>query len=495
MKWNGRTLAVLVVVAMLAGSMLTLLVPNVMDAWESSVLGSGNDSAADAGNEDDAVWKQNGMTEQQIQKIATTYRLIQDKFYQKTDGEEIIDGAIDGMLQSLDDPYSVYMDAEQAKQFNESVIESQFSGVGAEVTLEQGKVTIVAPIKDSPADKAGLLPKDVILSVNGESLEGLTLNEAVAKIRGPKGTEAKLEVIRQGKSEPMEFVIVRDDIDVETVHSEMLEGNIGYMDITQFAMNTADSFHEQLEALEKQDMKGLVVDLRNNPGGILPIVIDLVEPFIPEGKIIVQVEDGNGVRQKEVSEAKGKSYPIVVLVNEGSASASEIMAAAMQESAGITVIGQPTFGKGLVQSTFDSGGEDGSNLKITIAKWLTPEGNNVNKKGVQPDIVVDLPEYALATVLPKDTTMQRDDNSSDIRSLQLMLEGLGFKPDRHDGYFSEQTELAVKAFQKVHNISMTGIVDEATATAIEEAFVSKLRDKKSDVQLQRALTELTKLIE
>ncbi|MFD2671936.1 S41 family peptidase [Marinicrinis sediminis] len=484
---NRRTVAVMVIISMLAGSMLTLLIPNVMDAWESSVFHDSQQGVPEMEEAQPPFWKQNGMTEQQMQKIATTYRLIQNKYVEKMDGNEVIDGAITGMLDSLKDPYSVYMDTEQAEQFNETVFESQFSGIGAEVTMDEGKVTIMAPIKGSPAERAGLLPKDVILSVNGEKLLGLTLNEAVAKIRGPKGTQAKLEIVRGTQSEPMEIIVVRDDIDINTVFTEMLDNGIGYMDIRQFALNTGTSFEEQLAELEKQNMKGLIIDLRNNPGGVLSVVISMVQKFVPAGEIVVQVEDASGQRQQEKSKDGSKTYPVVVIINEGSASASEIMAAALQESAGMQVVGMPSFGKGTVQSTFDSGGEDGSSLKMTIAKWLTPNGNDINKKGVQPDVKVELPDYFQATILPKDEELQYDDNNGQVRSLQLMLTALGYKTDRTDGYFSEQTKLAVRAFQKIEQLPMDGIVNEKTATRIEEKYIEKLRLPESDLHLQKAI--------
>lgn len=489
MKIQRPIFVLLIVISMLAGGVLTLLIPNVKNAWESSLFQEAGEKSSVADSLDSAL-EQSGMTEQQLQKIVTTFNLILSKYYQKVESEELIDGAIEGMVQSLGDPYSTYMDAEQAATFNDTVFQSQFTGVGAEVTMEDGKVTVVAPIKGSPAEQAGVQPKDVIIAVNGESLEGLTLNEAVAKIRGPKGSKAELKIMRGTRGETMEIVVVRDDIDVQTVYSKMLEDDIGYIDIRQFALNTGESFSTHLSDLEEQELKGLVIDLRNNPGGVLSVVVDMVEHFIPEGEVIVQVEDGNGLRQKEISEGGEKHYPVVVIINEGSASASEIMAAALQQSAHMKVIGMPSFGKGTVQQTFDSGGGDGSNVKMTIAKWLTPDGTSINEVGVQPDVKVELPEYYMATVLPKDEELTFDQNSIHVRSVQLMLTALGFDPGRTDGYFSEKTELAVKAFQKVHELNVTGIVDTDTANKLETAYAEKLRAQESDLQLQKALEVL-----
>jgi carboxyl-terminal processing protease len=486
MTFKGRTVAAFIVLAMFAGSILTLTVLNSsILAYDSSgqQRQSGTDSAG-------RLSESANISEQQLAKIKTVYRIIMEKYYQDVDADKIVDGAINGMLESLDDPYSVYMDKEQAKQFEESVIESSFTGIGAEVTLEDGVVTVVAPIKGSPADKAGLQAKDKILSVNGEKLDGLTINEAVAKIRGPKGTQAKLEILRPGLNQPIEIIVVRDEIDIETVYSEMLAGGIGKIEIRQFAQNTKDRFAEELKHLENSGMKALIIDVRNNPGGLLPVVVEIAEMFVPEGKIIAQFEDKSGVRQQQVSGGQGKPYPIAVLVNEGSASASEILAAALSESAGATIIGTKTFGKGVVQSTFDGEFGDGSSLKITIAKWLTPNGQYINGKGIEPDIAVELPEYFQITPLPKDKALRYDDTGNDVRTLQIILATLGLKPDRTDGYFSRQTEFSVKAFQRMHQLPVTGIVDKETANKLEGEILEVMLDPQNDTQLQKAIEVL-----
>lgn len=493
MNIKGRTLAAFMVLGMLAGALITLTVLDFSGTM--TFADGGNREPADnrqaATESTEAAWQQAGMTEEQMTKIATAFQIARSKFYMDIEKEALVDGAIDGILNSLNDPYSVYMNAEEAEQFNESVIESQFSGIGAEVTMEDGRVTVVAPIKGSPAEKAGIRAKDVILSVNGERLEGLTLNDAVLKIRGPKGTQAELEVQRPGSNVPLELTVVRDDIDVETVFSEMLEGKLGKIEIRQFAQNTGERFHEELAELEKQGMKGLIIDVRNNPGGILPVVIELVEPLIPKGKTIVQVEDREGQRQQEVSEGSGKTYPIAVLTNKGSASASEILAAAIKESAGGALIGESTFGKGLVQSTYDSGIGDGSSVKVTIAKWLTPDGNFINEKGIEPTIKVEQPVYFQTVPLPKDKSLKLDDLGAEIANLQLMLDGLGLKPQRSDGYFDANTELAVKTFQKAHELPVTGVVDKTTAEKLEQQLIEKMLNPENDYQLMRAKQYLT----
>lgn len=430
-----------------------------------------------------------GLTGKDYKKLATTYQLIEGKFLNEVDHDKIVNGAINGMLSTLDDPFTVYMDQKEAQQFDEN-ISSSFQGIGAEVTSEDGKVTIVAPIKGSPAEKAGLHAHDIIVSINGEKLEGLSLNQAVMKIRGPKGTQAKIEVLRAGATEPIQVIVVRDDIDVETVYSEMLPGQIGKIEIRQFAGNTSKRFKEELKALEDKGMKGLIIDVRNDPGGLLTAVVEIVEPFIPKGKGIVQIEDRKGKREETTSQGTGKPYPVSVLINKGSASASEILAGALHDSAGSQLIGENTFGKGTVQVTFEKEMGDGSNIKMTVYKWLTPNGTWVHKKGIVPTMPVEQPAYFKVAPLSKKATLKPDMNNEDVKNLQIMLQGLGLGPDRQDGYYSEKTALAVKAFQRLNGLPITGEVDTETANKLEKAILAAIRDPKNDLQLKAAVEHM-----
>lgn len=359
------------VIGLLGGSLLTFAYTGTTTVGNSalgegllaSVTGSSSTSRSD------------------IRKIETAMDLIQGQYYQDVDRTKLVDGAINGMMESLGDPYSSYMGKETAQQFEQS-IEGSFTGIGAEVAAENGKVVVVTPIKGSPAEKAGLRSKDIILSVNGETLDGLDLNKAVSKIRGPKGSQAKVKIQRSGSPDALEYTITRDNIDMETVTAHMESDGVGVITITQFSLNTAERFKEELAKLEKQGLKGLVIDVRNNPGGVLSVVIDIAQQFVPSGKTIVQVEDKNQKREEEKSKGSRKNYPVTLLMNKGSASASEILAGALQQSAGAVLIGENSFGKGTVQTSYDKQMGDGSLLKITIAKWLTPNGTWIHKKGL-----------------------------------------------------------------------------------------------------------------
>ncbi|OCT13181.1 peptidase S41 [Paenibacillus pectinilyticus] len=483
MQFKGRTVIVFVLLAMFASSIVTLTLVDPSFTWGRKEQTSGTSATS--------VSATSGLSSKDLSKIATTFQLIESKYLKQPDHDQLVNGAINGMLESLEDPFSVYMDQKEAKQFDES-ISSSFQGIGAEVSLEDGKFIIVSPIKGSPAEKAGIQSKDVVVSVNGDKLDGLTLNQAVMKIRGPKGTQAKLDLLRQGTGDPVQVIVVRDNIDVETVYGEMLQDQIGKIEIRQFSSNTAVRFAEELKNLEAKGMKGLVIDVRNDPGGLLNVVVDIVNPFVKSGTPIVQVENRDGKREPTPSTGKGKNYPVTVLINKGSASASEILAGAFQEAVGSKIVGETSYGKGTVQVTFEKEMGDGSNIKMTVYKWLTPNGNWIHKKGITPDIAVEQPAYFKAAPLTKKDVLKQDTTSDDVKNLQLMLTGLGFNTERTDGYFSDKTTLAVKAFQRTNDLPVTGDVDTDTAAKIEKAILTQIRDPKNDSQLKAAVYQIQK---
>lgn len=499
MKFKGHTVLLFLFIGICLGGISVFLFTERMETVRSVDARYNNlpeDKPASEVLEPDALdtlLQSSGLTLKQLQKLAQTFNLIDTRYYEHVDQDELIDGALQGMLEALNDPYSVYMDAEEYDHFHDAVLDSTFTGIGAEVSIEDGKVTVVAPIKGSPAERAGIRTNDRILKVNDESLEGLSLNEAVLKIRGPKGTKAKLLIERDGVADPMEISIIRDEIDIETVYARQLEEDpIGIIEVRQFSQNTSKRFLEELEALEQNGIQGLVIDVRSNPGGILETAIAMAEPFVPEGKTIVQVEDRDGHVTKTVSSRSdgGKSYPVVVLTNGGSASASEILAAAIRESGQGVLIGETTYGKGLVQSTFDAGVGDGSSIKLTIAKWLTPKGHYINETGILPDIQMVQPEYYQVLPMSKEQVLNVGDLHQDVMYMQIMLDGLQYEIDREDGYFSEMTEQAVIKFQTDHELEANGIVDITTAEAIEQAIIQKMLEEENDVQMQEAIQYL-----
>jgi carboxyl-terminal processing protease len=428
-----------------------------------------------------------------LQKVSQAYELILNRYVENVDKKELIEGAIQGMLSKLEDPYSVYMDKDTALQFNQT-LESSFEGIGAEVSVVEGKIVIVSPFKGSPAEKAGIKPNDQILKVNDESVEGLDLYETTLKIRGEKGTKVKLEISRDGLREPLTVEIKRDEIPLETVKSDLKEKNgkkIGYIELTSFSQDTASDFKKELKSLEKQGMEGLVLDVRGNPGGLLSSVEEILRELVTDKKPYVQIEQRNGEKVRYFSELeKQKDYPIAVLIDKGSASASEILAGALMETGGYSLIGEKTFGKGTVQQAVPMG--DGSNIKLTLFKWLTPDGNWIHKKGIDPNVAVQQPEIFRTHPLNIEKPLTVDMNNDQVKNAQEMLAGLGFSPGRKDGYFNDKTELAVKAFQRVKKLEPTGTIDQKTATALVSSIMEELKKEKNDLQLQTALKILSK---
>ncbi|HYK73960.1 MAG TPA: S41 family peptidase [Pseudoneobacillus sp.] len=423
-----------------------------------------------------------------LDKVEQAYELILQRYVEKVDQNQLVEGAIQGMLSTLDDPYSVYMNKETAAQFNQA-LDSSFEGIGAEVSETDGKIIIVSPFKNSPAEKAGIKPKDQILKVDGSSVEGLDLYEATLKIKGKKGTTVKLEILREGLKDPITVNIKRDEIPLETVHADVKKESgekIGYIEITSFSENTANDFKKQLKNLEKEGIEGLVIDVRGNPGGLLSSVEEILKEFVTNDKPYVQIETRDGEKKRYFSSLKKeKGYPVAVLVDKGSASASEILAGALKEAESYPLIGETTFGKGTVQQAVPMG--DGSNIKLTLFKWLTPDGNWIHKQGVKPDIEVKQTEIYQAHPLQVEKPLELDMNNEQVKNAQLILKGLGYSPGRTDGYYNNRTELSVKAFQRQNDLSVTGKIDKKTAAALEAEVVKEVRNEENDLQLQTAL--------
>lgn len=419
----------------------------------------------------------------EFEKLYTAYDTIKKSYYKEVEENTLVNGAINGMIESLEDPYSDYMNEEEAASFHQS-ISSSFEGIGAEIQERDGHIVIVTPLKGSPAEKAGIRPEDKVLTVDGKSIQGMSSTEAVLLIRGEKGTKVELEIERPGVEEHLKITIVRDTIPIETVYGEMIDEEIAKVQITSFSNNTAKELLDTLNDLQNQGMKGLVLDLRQNPGGLLDQAITISSLFVPEGEIIFQIEDREGnVEQMKSNNSKNPNIPLVVVIDKGSASASEILAGAVSESANVPLVGEKSFGKGTVQRAQDFA--DGSNIKFTTEKWLTPDGNWIHEKGITPDYEVALPEYSTLTILNPSDELKLSSSSAQVKSAQSMLKALGYDPGREDGFFDEKTEQAVNKFQEAEQLDTTGIITGETSLRLME----KLRELilENDTQIQKAV--------
>lgn len=308
------------------------------------------------------------------------------------DNRQRVYGAIKGMVASLDDPYTVFMDPQESKTFDNDLA-GDLEGIGAELTIRDGALMVVSPLKNSPSEKAGLFPNDIVYKIDDEVTSDMTLYEAVSKIKGEKGTTVRLTVLRKGNPSPVELSILRDKVHVESVTMKAMDKGIYYITINQFSSTTKTEFQNAISEALLKEPKGFVLDLRYNGGGYLDAAIDVLSELLPPDKEAVLIKRRDGEERDSVSvsgTARVKDVPLAVLVNNGSASASEIVAGAIQDYKRGIVIGEKTFGKGSVQEIQTL--RDGSSLRVTIAKWFTPLGRGINEIGIEPDISIPLTE-------------------------------------------------------------------------------------------------------
>ena len=335
-------------------------------------------------------------TYRQLNLFGDVFERVRADYVEKPDDAKLIEAAINGMLASLD-PHSTYMDA---KDFRDMQVQTrgQFGGLGIEVTMEDGLVKVVTPIDDTPAAKAGVMAGDLIVKLDNDDVKGLTLQQAVDKMRGAVATPIKLTILRKGSDKPIELTLTRDVINIKSVRSRVEDGDIGYIRITSFSEQTGEGLKKAVEDLTKQigedKLKGFILDLRNNPGGLLDQAIDVSDTFLDRGEIVST--RGRNADETERRNARpgdlAKGKPVIVLVNGGSASASEIVAGALQDHKRATILGSLSFGKGSVQTVIPVSGNAAN--KLTTARYYTPSGRSIQAKGIQPDIelVQDVPQ-------------------------------------------------------------------------------------------------------
>lgn len=373
---------------------------------------------------------------QYLKMFSDVLNIVQDNYVEKADVKKLMYGAVSGMLRELD-PHSSFLKPEEYKELQVET-KGKFGGLGIEITMRDGVLTVVSPLEGTPADKAGIQAGDQIIKIDDQPTQDLSLTEAVQKMRGPKGTKVKLTVIRKGERKPLEFDLVRDTISIQSVKWRTLESGYGYVRISSFQSGTASDLRKALDQLENDNhpLQGLVLDMRNDPGGLLDQAVEVADEFINEGLIVYT--GGRLENQKMRFEAhknsKPRNYPIVVLVNSGSASASEIVAGALQDHKRAIVLGEPTFGKGSVQTVIPL--SDGAALRLTTSLYYTPSGRSIQAKGIEPDILVK-------RELPPKSDEEGADELKRIREKDLPRHMENQKPDSGESK-SVTTQLETK---------------------------------------------------
>jgi carboxyl-terminal processing protease len=326
---------------------------------------------------------------EQLQIFSDVLDIVQENYVEEADSKELVEGAINGMLKTLD-PHSSYLNPDAYKELQVET-KGSFGGIGIEITIRDGFLTVVSPLEGTPAYDLGIEAGDQILRVDGESTKEMTLMEAVKKMRGPKGTKVVLTIMREGFAKPKDYVVTRATIAIKSVRAKTLEPGYGYLRLSQFQSTTAKDLRQALTTLEQenQPLKGLILDMRNNPGGLLDQAVKVSDEFLDEGLIVYT---GGRLKSQDMrfeahTNTRPHRYPIVVLVNEGSASAAEIVAGALQDHKRAVVVGVETFGKGSVQTVMPL--RNGAALRLTTSLYYTPSGRSIQAKGIEPDIVVE----------------------------------------------------------------------------------------------------------
>ena len=340
-------------------------------------------------------------------EVVRTYKNLTNDYYEKVDKEKLTNAAIKGMVESLGDPYTVYIDNEKAEVFNQRVT-GEYYGIGAVVGRVDKKIIVAGVIKDSPAEEAGIKSGDEIIKIDDTVItEKMDTSEVTELLKNDKKVKTTIKINRN--DEEKDIVIEKKEIDIPSVGSEVMEKDgkkIGYLDLSIFAANTYEQFKKELNGLEKEGITDLIIDVRNNPGGHLDQVSKILSTFVPKGEVIYQIKAKGKTKKTFSNNKKAKKYKIAVLVNGDSASASEILAAGLKESADAKIVGVKTFGKGTVQKAYSL--VSGAVVKYTYEEWLTPKGTSINKKGITPDVSVELDEsYYKNPTLEKDNQLQK----------------------------------------------------------------------------------------
>ncbi|WP_219838672.1 S41 family peptidase [Paenibacillus sp. R14(2021)] len=416
--------------------------------------------------------------------LSYSYKEIMKDYLNGADAKKLIDGASEGMVNSLGDPYSVFLSGEKGEAYMQSY-QDHFVGIGVEIRQEDGAYIIDNLIKGAPSAKAGLKKEDAIVNVDGKSVKGLVFDDLKNLLQGKAGTTVNIQIQRAGASGLLTIPVIRGDVPVLTVSSEMRAGGIGEITISRFAEKTAEEFDAAVKSLQKQGMKSLLLDLRGNPGGLLNPTIEIANRFVPKGKTIVQVvyKDEKQVLTHKSSQKEPWRLPIAILVDSHTASSAEVLTAALKDTAGAQVVGEKTFGKGIVQNFNQL--NDGSVLKLTEAQWRTPNGQWIHKKGIEPNVTVAAPDYALLPRLDAGLKLTVGDYGDNVVTVQKMLQAIGYQVGAGFGIYNASMAAAVRTFQEQESLPVTGDMNDRTAYRILNRLTDKFQSE--DPQRNKAV--------
>jgi len=432
-----------------------------------------------------------------IPVIDQAFTLIKEKSVFDTKDEELIEGALRGMTEAIKDPYSTYYTEKEAAIHRQSLA-GQRVGIGIEITEKDGRFIVVSPVKSSPAEKAGIRPFDEIVEVDGVRLEGKTLGELLQLIQGEPGEKVSLVIYRPSTDRHIKITVERAEIDNQTVKWKVIpieESKIGYVSISMFGEDTVEEWVEATKRLLSEKVDGMIVDLRDNPGGYLHSVAGVVSSIGKEGDIFAYMQNAEGTMEA-IKTAKldvdddylkrMKTIPLVVLQNEGSASASEVMAGALKSWNRAIIVGLKSFGKGTVQETYDL--ENGGELKLSTNKWLTPDREWIHGKGIESDIEVEQHPLFAMEIMPLRGEFAEGDYSEEVAYVQKVLSGLGYNLSRTDGFYDEQTAEAVASYREKHDLESGRHMDDEFFASIRDQVASYKEDMEHDVQLKMGLS-------
>lgn len=482
----AKVIAIVVAIAMVVTSFSFIFFLPSMFGMEGSVVYGANPN-------NDAYLKK------QMDDLEDYIKYIEKYYKDEVTYEALMNGAFEGVVNALGDPYSTYYpDAKDSESFIDSV-SGEFFGVGVSIENHNGQCRVVAPIANTPADRAGIRSGDIITKIDGIDIASKTLDQAAAMMRGKEGTKVVLTINRGGQT--LTFDLIREAIKSVSVNYKMLENDIGYIQITSFDNDSDLEFKAARLTMVNKGAKGLVIDVRNNPGGLINTAVNIINQIVPKGAILHFEQKGKIIETLEVDGSATLSLPVVLLVNEGSASASEILAGALQDNERATLVGTTTYGKGVAQQISTLAG--GENLKLSMYYFLTPNGTKIDHVGIQPDYVVDnnmnldktklVAEYGKFAPMNEAVKPKAGDRGLNVYGAQQRLTLLGYKVEVN-GLMDDKTVEAVRTFQKAQGFSPYGVLDYSTRDALEKATVAFVTGAGSgkDLQMEKAIELLKK---